>query len=89
MGAGIQSGLGPLPLPTSPAWLTSWLSLLLDTEGQPPDRLSGATLAVQREQQMDQLEHMMASLQQNRLVSAQISIITSLFHLCLSLYFRE
>ncbi|CAI8040840.1 Ubiquitin-associated domain-containing protein 2 [Geodia barretti] len=67
VGATIQQGLGSLPLPSLPPRLVTWISHLLDTEGAPPATLSGATLAVQREQRMDQLEQMMASFQHNRL----------------------
>ena len=67
VGATIQQGLGSLPLPSLPPRVATWLSYLLDSEGEPPATLSGATLAVQREQQMDQLEQMMASIQHNRL----------------------
>lgn len=67
VGAGVQASLGSLPLPSLPTRLANRISCLLNSEGEPPATLSGATLTVQREQQMDRLEQMMASVQQTRM----------------------
>ena len=63
---------GPLPLPTPPSWFSSLFGWLLAPEPPPPPLFSGATLEVQRQQRMDQIERMMIHAYNNRQVRLQL-----------------
>lgn len=63
---------GPLPLPTLPSWFSSLFGWLLAPEPPPPPLFSGATLEVQRQQRMDQIERMMIHAYNNRQVRLQL-----------------
>ena len=64
---------GPLPLPTPPSWSSSFFGWLLAPEPPPPPLFSGATLEVQRQQRMDQIERMMIHAYNNRQVWLQLA----------------
>lgn len=54
-----------MPLPSPPQWVESGLAVLLGRD-IPPKHYSGASLQVQRQQRMDEVENMLQQLQQRQ-----------------------
>ncbi len=54
-----------IPVPSLPKWVESGLARLLGRD-TPPKRYSGASLQVQRQQRMDEMENMLQQIQQRQ-----------------------